>query len=562
MGTIGTNIIYSIGSVGSAKTVAAFAAIGFAVGAVTAKLNELQKAGEKYRRLQSSLTIDMDEYNKSTHAMIDTMAGLEGAVKLQNSGAKVTALNMSAIGKAAIVMNKQLGNEPGGATEVFNQLVKSITRGSDRALKPFGIQLKETEDLAKAQAEMLVKLTAKFGDLTVEVETTREALFALDNNIGTSIDQFFAWGGEAIPGATDALGSMNKVLENSTNLMDKTQGHLYDLDNAFGVIAFNIANAAAKLKDFLSLAGMGGLISQSSIDKLSTFSGTKIAQALEQGAADKKKAAAKNKALGTQLGRGGRGRGGGGRGGDTMTITEEDIFRSEGLDLLDTGPAKDSGGFGGGIDPDAELDELEQSRFETLSQGESNILYMKLDMWEQTHTAEQHYAQASADMWEQSFNSKMGMMAGFTRQMSVLMQAENEKMFKIGKAFAVANTIFETYAGAQKAFTSLAGIPVVGPALGAMAAAAAITAGMMRVKQIAKTKPGSASAMETGARGSFGGGMGGGPIAGSGYNENQGATGGTTTVVLNLDGQQIHEAVVSQNNNAQQQGREAFAAAS
>ena len=44
--------------------------------------------------------------------------------------------------------------------------------------------------------------------------------------------------------------------------------------------------------------------------------------------------------------------------------------------------------------------------------------------------------------------------------------------------------MIDTYLGAQKAFTSLAGIPYVGPALGAVAAATAIAAGMQRVNMI------------------------------------------------------------------------------
>ena len=55
---------------------------------------------------------------------------------------------------------------------------------------------------------------------------------------------------------------------------------------------------------------------------------------------------------------------------------------------------------------------------------------------------------------------------------------------KVGKAAAIAQTTIETYKGAQSAFASLAGIPVVGPALGAVAAAAAIAGGIANVKQI------------------------------------------------------------------------------
>ncbi|MFH2099465.1 MAG: hypothetical protein ABIJ95_08150, partial [Pseudomonadota bacterium] len=52
------------------------------------------------------------------------------------------------------------------------------------------------------------------------------------------------------------------------------------------------------------------------------------------------------------------------------------------------------------------------------------------------------------------------------------------------KAGAIAQTIISTYTSAQKAYEALAWIPLVGPALGAAAAGAAVAAGMARVNAI------------------------------------------------------------------------------
>lgn len=59
---------------------------------------------------------------------------------------------------------------------------------------------------------------------------------------------------------------------------------------------------------------------------------------------------------------------------------------------------------------------------------------------------------------------------------------------KAGKAAAIAQTTIDTYQSAVSAFKSLSGIPIVGPALGGIASAAAITAGFKAVKQITATK--------------------------------------------------------------------------
>ena len=61
---------------------------------------------------------------------------------------------------------------------------------------------------------------------------------------------------------------------------------------------------------------------------------------------------------------------------------------------------------------------------------------------------------------------------------------QSKKAFEAYKALKIAQTIMDTYSGARAAFFSLAGIPVIGPALGAVAAAAAVAAGMAQVQQI------------------------------------------------------------------------------
>ena len=67
------------------------------------------------------------------------------------------------------------------------------------------------------------------------------------------------------------------------------------------------------------------------------------------------------------------------------------------------------------------------------------------------------------------------------------------KQTAVGKAAAISEATINTYLGAQKAYASLSGIPIVGPGLGIAAAAAAIIAGLKNVREISKTKtPGGA----------------------------------------------------------------------
>lgn len=68
-----------------------------------------------------------------------------------------------------------------------------------------------------------------------------------------------------------------------------------------------------------------------------------------------------------------------------------------------------------------------------------------------------------------------------------------------GKAMAVTQATIDTYKGATAAYASMAGIPVVGPVLGGVAAGAAIASGLANVKAILATDGGGGSAPSGGS---------------------------------------------------------------
>lgn len=105
-----------------------------------------------------------------------------------------------------------------------------------------------------------------------------------------------------------------------------------------------------------------------------------------------------------------------------------------------------------------------------------------------------------------------------------------------GKAAAVAAATIDTYLSATSAFRALAGIPIVGPVLGAVAAAAAIVAGLKNVKSIlavqtpsvpgGSTSPGYVDIPSPGAPATGGGGGGSIPSLGGGGTPDLGGGGG------------------------------------
>lgn len=77
----------------------------------------------------------------------------------------------------------------------------------------------------------------------------------------------------------------------------------------------------------------------------------------------------------------------------------------------------------------------------------------------------------------------------FSDNMLTIAQSGNEELFAVFKAAAIANAIVKTYESATSAFAALAPIPFVGPVLGAVAAGAAIAAGLANVAAIKAQSP-------------------------------------------------------------------------
>lgn len=103
------------------------------------------------------------------------------------------------------------------------------------------------------------------------------------------------------------------------------------------------------------------------------------------------------------------------------------------------------------------------------------------------------YAKAERDLKIQYASDAFGAAANFMQNLYIATGSHNKSMFEAMKAFAIAQTIIDTYRAAQGAYAALSGIPYVGPALGTAAAIAAIVAGMARVAQIQSTHPGGGS---------------------------------------------------------------------
>jgi hypothetical protein len=121
---------------------------------------------------------------------------------------------------------------------------------------------------------------------------------------------------------------------------------------------------------------------------------------------------------------------------------------------------------------------------ETNTKIQGNLLTKQDKGAEKFSQAEINRLQLQADWNEKTTEQKVA-----AAQNALANVANNlGKETAAGKAAAIASTLISTYQGAQSSYQSLAGIPVVGPALGIAAAAAAVAGGLKTVKSIQSTK--------------------------------------------------------------------------
>lgn len=119
-------------------------------------------------------------------------------------------------------------------------------------------------------------------------------------------------------------------------------------------------------------------------------------------------------------------------------------------------------------------------------EGEAQAQVNSMREWyrQQDIQAEQVASEQRIMLAEAEAQARKSAMDGMFSNLISLMSSRSKTMFNIGKAAAITQTVLSTYEGAQKAYSALAGIPIVGPALGIAAAGAAIAAGAARVSAI------------------------------------------------------------------------------
>jgi hypothetical protein len=130
--------------------------------------------------------------------------------------------------------------------------------------------------------------------------------------------------------------------------------------------------------------------------------------------------------------------------------------------------------------------ELNKTFFKDVTDLEIQLAQTKIDLNNKLASDAEKLAKTRLDVETKTIQG----IASITSQASQLVGEQTQE----GKDLAIASTTIATYESATKAFNSLAEIPIIGPALGSVAAALAVASGLANVQKIASVDVGGAAA--------------------------------------------------------------------
>jgi hypothetical protein len=599
MTTATGNIVLTIGSrLGPGGFASLQAAIQM-VGKLGRAVKDAILEGEKFAQVWRNTKVDISDADAATKGLIDTMALMTNANKLTEAGIKVTAREYEQLNKFVLQYARTTGQD---ATAAAERLTTAIVSGTTVSLKRMGIEIESTGTAAGNFAEVMDQLGPKVDDVTFEVETLGEAMFQLGNNWETMIGHLAQAGhedlgliGTIIKGISDTIGEFANNVEtvNAAHRAIEAEAEIRSLNMEF--YAAMSRNALAEAQMILD-----------EIEKIRfRISSLPWARTLfKEGGVSTPAAPRAMKAVGKAFGpqkETARRAGGAERRGTTSETPSLPEFYAGAVDerIAAMEAAREANEDWEKAEAEAgekalklqqkELKELQKTaayrlvmyenelyqndrkqawREQELLQREEDALYYEyfmerhISLQDQLLMEEQRYMIQSRNMWQSGLEGKFKQMQIFLGAISQLQALENEKNFNLFKGIRIAELTVSGIVAAMEAFKALAGIPIVGPVLGGIAAAAvtaATIAGIAAISNETYKGGGGAKSLPSPSMSAGGAGGGGytGPTAG-------GAGGGgdrDREVTINIrmdDSAAAWGMMVDENDRADQRGERSF----
>jgi len=615
------DIIFKVGSTGagaatskmkglSAGMIAGKVAIIGAAIAINKLRQHLNTLTSQYARLDETQKEAVQNMRKVTQGMISVGTAMKASGALATAGIKDQKVALEAIAKAAYEQGARFGEDSKQIQSRIESLTKILVEGRVTGLREYGISLKRTGDLATDQVAAINALRDATEDINVSYENMDDAIEAVGKGMESYLLSLYSVTSESTKGANifnvfkDVIGSVALALNNAADTANNyhddikalrdagaTQGVIDDFKTWTSALERNKDMLAdgegdrekllvyvTDLKERLDDLQQSAKNINADLWANPDFYNVEVIKSVMEGgdAVPAKEIKKKKPSRG----------GGGGRRKEKQPETIDDILGIKKPEPIDSGfdtdiydsgfdqtPAEIAKQKADEYEAALKLDErnkvladfrLQQTNAELDDYGHKlnlkqdyidKITSMDIDANEKHQMLQDEAAKVELEQKQLLYNGIGESASQLFKGIAALQQVEGKKAFEIGKVAAIADTTIQGAMGAVKAYQSMVSIPYVGPVLGAAAAAGVLTYTGVQVAKISKqkyngggnTSSSSASKVSTGGLGS------------SDYNtSNTSNSGKVIENTIILDGNILHQSILTVNDNANQQGQRSF----
>lgn len=198
---------------------------------------ELDEATQVYRRLK----IDTTKAETSLKGLADSTEVWRGANRLTLAGLQATAEQFETLSLVALKASRDLGDD---FTTAFNGIIGALSGGETEYLKRLGMRISESATATEKLNLFMRDAEPLLRGFKVEIETTSEAIGALENDLDTVITVLWS---------DSQSGSFGRSVEQVHDALDQTIGIMRKYPGLLQEVGVEAANTSIALKPFVAL---------------------------------------------------------------------------------------------------------------------------------------------------------------------------------------------------------------------------------------------------------------------------------------------------------------------
>jgi hypothetical protein len=184
--------------------------------------------------------------SQSSDSLIKMESLMKGYNQMMTANVDITDKQFATLAARATELSQATGRD---ANEAFLELIHTVSIGSERSLKQYGITLEGATTLTEKQTEAIKQLTEGYENFSAKADTTSDKLEKFWNNLKTTVD--LEWSNiesnktlaTTLDGINTVWDQHNKLLAESPDTYDEYANSLDKLLDTFTMFGYGVENS-------------------------------------------------------------------------------------------------------------------------------------------------------------------------------------------------------------------------------------------------------------------------------------------------------------------------------